>query len=192
MSAQFLISVNYLLNQFDRMTARRAGHRPGSNQSSFLETVHVPSVKNSLIKKFVFVLAFFGSCGAFAQTQWLTLVGDATVAAADTVQVEPVTFNRAGALRTVHLRVSRAAERKSWDGDAYRSYNAEVLIDCAVRTGRYLSIEFFAQPLWQGEPHGKKLYAKREIRPMLFRDIEPNPSQRLIRAACQTENVQAR
>lgn len=137
-------------------------------------------------------LAFFGGQAAVAQAQWLSVTGDAVDPAADTVQVDPVTFNRAGALRTVRIRVSRALERKSWDGEVYRSYNSEVLIDCGARTGRYLSIEFFAQPVWQGEPHGKTLYSQREIRPMLFRDMDPNPTQRLIRAACQTENVRAK
>jgi hypothetical protein len=75
---------------------------------------------------------------------------------------------------------------------SYRSYHSEVLIDCNAQTGRYLSIEFFAQPLWQGEPHGKTQYSKREIRPMLFRDMDPNPTQQLIQAACQTDNVQAK
>jgi hypothetical protein len=137
-------------------------------------------------------LMFIGGPVAFAQTQWLSIVGDPMDAAVDTVQVDPVTFNRAGALRTVRVRVNRATERKSWDGEVYRSYNAEVQIDCGARTGRYLSIEFFAQTLWQGEPHGKTLYSKSEIRPMLFRDMNPNPTQRLIRAACQTDNVRAR
>jgi hypothetical protein len=146
-----------------------------------------------LLKHFVLVLALGGGhCAAWSQSQWLSLVGDATDAKEDAVQVDPVTLNRAGALRMVRIRVSRATERESWDGEAYRSYNAEVQIDCAAGTGRYLSIEFFAQPFWQGDAHGKTLYAKREIRPMLFRDMDPNPTQRLIRAACQTENVQAK
>jgi hypothetical protein len=145
-----------------------------------------------LFKKVLFALTFFGGSSAFAESQWLAMTGDPTDASVDTVQVDPVTFNRAGALRTVGVRVNRTAERKSWDGAVYRSYNSEVLIDCSARTGRYLSIEFFAQPLWQGDPHGKTQYSKREIRPMLFRDMDPNPTQRLIRAACQTENVQAK
>jgi hypothetical protein len=145
-----------------------------------------------LFKKFLFALTFFGGHAAFAQSQWLSMTGDAADPSVDAVQVDPVTFNRAGALRTVHVRVNRTAERKSWDGAVYRSYNSEVLIDCGSRTGRYLSIEFFAQPLWQGETHGKTQYSKREIRPMLFRDMDPNPTQQLIRAACQTENVQAK
>jgi hypothetical protein len=145
-----------------------------------------------LLKKFLFALTFFGGHSAFAQSQWLSMTGDATDATADTVQVDPVTFNRAGALRTVRLRVSRTSERKSWDGAVYRSYVSDVLIDCVARTGRYVSIEFFAQPLWEGEPHGKTAYSRREIRPMLFRDMEPNPTARLIRAACQTENVKSK
>jgi hypothetical protein len=145
-----------------------------------------------LFKHFVVLLALCGCYAASAQTQWLSLVGDATEAMEDTVQVEPVTLNRVGNLRTVRIRVSRGTERTSWDGEVYRSYNAEVLIDCVAKTGRYLSIEFFVQPLWQGELHGKAVYSKREIRPMLFRDMEPNPTQRLIRAACQSENVQAK
>jgi hypothetical protein len=139
-----------------------------------------------------FVVALSGGSAAFAQTLWLSIVGDPMDPSVDTVQVDPATFNRAGALRAVHVRVNRSNERKSWDGEVYRSYNSEVLIDCSVRTGRYLSIEFFAQPLWQGDPHGKMQYSKREVRPMLFRDMDPNPTQRLIRAACQTDNIRAK
>lgn len=144
-----------------------------------------------LFKKLLLALTFFGGHWAFSQNQWLSVVGDTTDGAADTVQVDPVTFNRDGALRAVRVRVSRARERTSWDGVLYRSYVAEVLIDCVARTGRYASIEFFGQPLWEGEPHGKTTYSKREIRPMLFRDMEPNPTARLIRAACQSENVKS-
>lgn len=142
-----------------------------------------------MFKTLLFALTFFGVQAAFSQSPWLSIVGDAADPAADTVQVDPVTFNRAGALRTVRVRVSRAFERTSWDGVVYRSYVSEMLIDCVARTGRYVSIDFFSQPLWEGEPLGKTLYSKREIRPMLFRDIDPNPTARLIRAACQTENV---
>jgi len=156
-----------------------------------LQTFHLAQGQASLIKHFVVLLALGGCYAASAQAQWLSLVGDATEEREDTVQVEPVTLHRAGSLRTVRIRVSRAAERKSWDGAVYRSYNAEVLIDCDARNGRYLSIEFFAQALWQGELHDKTLYSASEIRPMLFRDMNPNPTQRLIRAACQAENVQA-
>lgn len=147
-----------------------------------------------LFTALLLALLFFGGPSGFAQAQaqWLTVVGDAMDPVVDTVQVDPVTFNRAGTQRTVRIRVSRATERTSWDGEVYRSYNAEVLIDCGVRTGRYASIEFYAQPLWQGEPHGKTHYSKKEVRPMLFRDMDPNPTQRLIRAACQTENVRAK
>lgn len=145
-----------------------------------------------MVKLFLFALTVLGSHCAFAQTQWLTVIGDATDPTADTVQVDPVTFNPAGVSRTVRLRVSRTTERKSWDGVVYRSYDSDVLIDCVARTGRYVSIEFFGEPLWQGEPHGKTAYSRREIRPMLFRDMEPNPTARLIRAACQTENVKSK
>ena len=31
----------------------------------------------------------------------------------------------------------------SWDGVAYRSYTAAVAVDCAAKTGRYLSLDFF-------------------------------------------------
>ena len=120
------------------------------------------------------------------------MTGDATDPTVDTVQVDPMTFSRSGALRTVRLRVSRTTERRSWDGVFYRSYESEVLIDCVARTGRYVSIEFFSEPLWNGEPYGKTAYSSREIRPMLFRDMAPNPTVRLIRAACQTENVKSK
>jgi hypothetical protein len=149
-------------------------------------------LRNPLFKHLFFTLAFFAGHVALAQSPWLAIVGDVSDPAADTVQVDPVTFNRAGALRTVRVRVSRSLERKSWDGAVYRSYVSDVLIDCVAGTGRYVSIEFFDQPVWEGEPHGKAAYSRREIRPMLFRDMDPNPTARLIRAACQTENVKSK
>ena len=40
-------------------------------------------------------------------------------------------------------------------------------------------------PLWAGEPHNVTDYASNP-RPVLFRDMEPNPTDRIVRAACRT------
>jgi hypothetical protein len=39
-------------------------------------------------------------------------------------------------------------------------------------------------PLWQGQPHKVTDYAN-DRRPMRFLDVEPNPTNRIIRAACR-------
>jgi len=39
-------------------------------------------------------------------------------------------------------------------------------------------------PLWQGRPHKITDYAN-DRRPMRFLDVEPNPTNRIIRAACR-------
>ncbi len=133
-------------------------------------------------------LLFTASAGA--QGPWLAITGDARDPTAETVEVDPATISRQGATRTIRVRVSRAKERTSWDGVPYRSYTAEVLIDCAQLKARYQQIEFFALPVWQGESSQQTTFQPSEVRPMLFRDMAPNPTQQIIRAACLTKNVQ--
>ena len=74
----------------------------------------------------------------------------------------------------------------SWDGVAYRSYTAAVAVDCAAKTGRYLSLDFFMLPLWKGGAYKTSRYSSTEVRAMLFRDITPNPTERIIKAACRS------
>jgi len=138
---------------------------------------------------FTLFCIFCGTC-AYAQTAWLTVLGDRDDPAVNTIEVDPVPVAVSEGLRTMRVRVSRSRDRTSWDGVPYRSYVSEVVFDCASRTARYSSLAFYRQALWGGEPHSTAVYTKANPRPMQFVDVNPNPTARIIRAACQTGNVQ--
>ena len=123
-------------------------------------------------------------CAAQAQTSRLTILGDPANASIDTIQVDPIPVAVSGDLRTLRIRVNRPIERTSRDDIRYRSYESVVLFDCASRTARYLEIRFYLQPLWLGEVNTSVTYPDSTPRWMLFREVEPNPYQRIINAAC--------
>lgn len=137
------------------------------------------------IVTFLYACAACAAGWAGAQTPWLTVVGDPADTSADTIEVDPVAVAVDGPMHTMRVRVSRPRERTSTDGIVFMSYRAVVLFDCNLRTARFLSADFFRLPLWTGSPHESIVYASNLIRPMVFREIEPNPLQRIIRAACQ-------
>lgn len=130
----------------------------------------------------LFIAALLWGHAAWAEGDWFTITGDAKQADLDTVQVDPETVARDGDVRTVDVRVNRAKERISWDGMSYRSYSAKARIVCKDRRGEYTRIRFHRQPLWQGDAQDVAYAGPRP--PMLFRDIDPNPVDRIIRAAC--------
>lgn len=121
---------------------------------------------------------------AWPQVAWLTVVGDPSDAALDTVQVDPVPVEAGEVVKTLRVRVSRATQRTSWDGIGYRSYESTVLFDCERKTALYQSITYFSRPVWAGTPVRTVGYTQGTPRPMAFRDVRPNPNQRLINAAC--------
>jgi hypothetical protein len=84
------------------------------------------------------------------------------------------------------IRVSRSKPRTSWDGVPYRSYISTVQFDCANKSARYLSLDFYLRAAVEGKSHKTSTYPEDVVRPMEFRDVTPNPTQRLIRAACRT------
>lgn len=122
---------------------------------------------------------------AEAETRWFTVTGNPGDALVDTVQVDPVAVHVKGGFKTMKLRVSRASPRLNWEQLPYRSYEARVVFDCRARKGSYVYAIYYAVPLWAGDPHNVTDYAGNP-RPMLFRDIEPNPTDRIVRAACRT------
>ena len=123
------------------------------------------------------------STSAHAQSNWFTVVGNPTDPAADTVEVDPVAIRVEGDSKTMNVRVSRAQPRRNWEGVPYRSYESEVTFDCRARRADYRRASFYAEPLWQGTSHRTTDYTN-DPRPMLFRDMKPNPTGRLVRAAC--------
>ena len=124
-------------------------------------------------------------CAAHAQPGWFTVVGDPQDKAADTVQVDPDRVASADSSTAMNLRVNRAAPRFNWDGVPYRSYESRVVFDCQARRASYVAARFYAAPLWQGEPHQVADYADAP-KPVLFLDMKPNPTARIVRAACRT------
>lgn len=120
---------------------------------------------------------------AAAQSNWFTVTGNPARADVDTVQVDPVAVARDADGKTMNIRVSRAALRHNWEGVPYRSYEAQVVFRCAERRAEYLSATFHMAPLWEGVPHQTTDYAAKPP-PMLFKDVQPNPTQRIVRAAC--------
>lgn len=121
---------------------------------------------------------------AAAQPTWLTVLGDPADPAVNTVEVDPVDHDQDE--RSLRVRVNRSAPRTSWDGVPYRSYEAVVLFDCTRKSARYQTITFFAQPLWRGDALRSVDYSTGPARMMEFRDVHPNPLQRIVHAACAT------
>ena len=121
---------------------------------------------------------------ANAQAAWFTVTGSPTDPSVDTVQVDPVAIETAWPAKTMRVRVSRAQDRANWEGVPYRSYESRVRFNCRAGKAQYLHASFYEAPLWQGDPHRRTDYAGNP-RPMLFLDMQPNPTERIIRAACR-------
>lgn len=126
---------------------------------------------------------FGTSAGAQSPSSWFTVTGDPERAEVDTVQVDPVAVARDADGKTMNIRVSRAALRHNWDGVPYRSYDAQVVFRCAEQRAEYRAVTYYLAPLWRGDPHVTVDYSSRP-QPMLFKDAQPNPTQRIVRAAC--------
>ena len=134
------------------------------------------------------VLALLGAAAFQSQATekaWFTVAGNPRDAAVDTVQVDPVAVATTPERKTMYVRVSRASQRTNWEGVPYRSYESQVAFDCRARKAEYLIATYYMAPLWTGTPHTTTDYTDKP-RPMLFRDVEPNPTQRIVRAACRS------
>ncbi|SFU33030.1 hypothetical protein SAMN05216350_101355 [Polaromonas sp. YR568] len=127
-----------------------------------------------------------GMAPLHAQTTWFNVLGDPHDANVNTIEVDPVPVAVNGELKTMKIRVSRSEQRKSWDGVPYRSYTSTVVFDCAHKSARYVSLDFYMEPAWKGASHKTSTFTPEVKRPMEFRDVTPNPTQRLVRAACRT------
>lgn len=139
-------------------------------------------------KPFVMFCLWASIC-AQAQTIWFNVLGDPSDPTVNTIEVDPTPVSINGDTRIMRVRVSRSAGRVSWDGVPYRSYVSEVFFDCRSNTARYITIDFYKLPAWKGQPHQHTVYSQSQPRLMEFRDVEPNPGQRIIRAACQTASI---
>lgn len=135
------------------------------------------------------VLLVWCSGAAHAQATWFNLMGDPADETVNTIDVDPSPVSIDGAQRVMRLRVSRSTDRVNWDGVLYRSYVAEVLIDCLYNTAHYQIVDYFSMPGWKNAPHRRMVYSQSDLRPMRFRDVVPNPTERIIRAACRTSAI---
>lgn len=128
-------------------------------------------------------LVLAGASWAHAQSNWFTVAGNPEEPTVDTVQVDPVSVLREREARVMQVRVSRSTQRRNWEGVAYRSYASEVVFDCRARRAHYRRASFYDEPLWRGQARIQTDYA-RDPKPMLFKDMAPNPTERIVRAAC--------
>jgi len=133
--------------------------------------------------KWIGALVLVCAAAVQAQSNWFTVAGNPNDPNVDTVQVDPVAVYREDAARVMSVRVSRATPRRNWEGVGYRSYHSEVVFDCRTRRAHYRQASFYAEPLWRGEAHTRTDYTN-DPKPMLFKDMAPNPTQRIVRAAC--------
>lgn len=116
-------------------------------------------------------------------TPWLTVVGDAGNPDADTILIDPRPVAMKGHQRWMNLRLNRARHRTSTDGVGFRSFTAEVEFDCQKMSARFTRTQFYGGPLWTA-PGSLMVYPPTMVRPMVFRDFEPNPREKVIHAAC--------
>jgi len=123
--------------------------------------------------------------GASAQTAWFTVVGNPHAPDVDTVEVDPVAVTLPNGVKNMYMRVNRAKRRLNWDKLPYRSYEARVAFDCRANKAHYIIATFYPEPMWTGLPVITTDYST-SPKPMLFLDIEPNPTERIIRAACRS------
>jgi hypothetical protein len=145
------------------------------------------------MKKAIIVWSFLGGLSGTgllhaqaAQNSWFNVLGDPRDPNVNTIEVDPTPVAVNGDLKTMKIRVSRSVQRTSWDGVPYRSYTSTVVFDCANKKAQYQSLDFYMEPAWKGASHKTSIYTADVKRPMEFRDVTPNPTQRLVRAACRT------
>lgn len=156
--------------------------------------LHIRLSMQTQLRSMPWLLVFLGAMWmgpAHAAPLWLTVIGDPTKPAVDTVEVDAgsaVTFGKA---RLVGIRVNRARDRVARDKQMFRSYESMVIIDCNKRTARHSSQTLYSEALWAGTTRSYT-YGDNDIRDMAFAGVEPNPKERIIKAACSIELVQSK
>ena len=122
--------------------------------------------------------------GAPPEIPWFTLLETPGTTTGNVVQVrpEPILIDQRILLQ---LRVSRDEVRTSFRGYPYRSYNAQVAINCTQQKAWYLRISYFDAPLWTGTATAREEFMEGQA-PVLFKDIPGESHKRMISAACRT------
>ena len=139
----------------------------------------------------VCLVSVVGLRTAFASSNWLTLVGDPAVPSSDYIQFDPAALSRDGEQPTIPVRVSRSQPRTTKEGIVFQSFESVVAVDCSKRSARYLVATFFAAPDFQGEPLRTMVFDPLDPRPVEFRLIQGEPTQRMINAACNLGAVKS-
>ena len=119
-----------------------------------------------------------------AQTTWLTVAGNPGDASTDLLEVDPKSRVQILDEATLNIRVSRNKLLSSSDGIPFRSYTATIRVNCLEKTARFATAAFHMMPFWEGTPHRVLVFTSTEIRPVIFRFFEPNPTARVVKAAC--------
>jgi hypothetical protein len=127
--------------------------------------------------------------GAIAAGAWLTIAGEPADGVGFYAQVRPAGIDVKGDMRMVPLRINLGPGPATVDGQAYRSVETDVQIDCTRQTARYLRAMFYARPDFQGDPFRAVNYGKDDLQPSLLAGAEEGTSPRIIRAACSAKSV---
>ena len=131
-------------------------------------------------------LLFLGAAENSRAADWFTVAGYPDDPSVDVVQIDPKPVSTQDSEVVMKVRVSRAAPRTSAQGTVFRSFDGEALIDCKRHYAYFVIARFYAEPGFRGTPFHTETYEGREKRPMAFRGIAGNPSERIITAACKT------
>lgn len=130
------------------------------------------------------LLVMAAALPAQANSNWLTMVGNPVDPDTSTIEVYvPASFVLNNQL-SMNVRVNRAKQNVSSDGIPFRSYTATILVDCVGKSMRFTAAAFYLTPLWEGNPHKVVSWSVQEVRPVLFRNFEPNPKDKIFQAAC--------
>jgi hypothetical protein len=123
---------------------------------------------------------------AQAGDYWLTLVGDPKDQTADYIQLNPSGLSRDKNRRIVPVRVSRVHARTSKEGIVFRSFEGVAAIDCVSGSARILQASFYAEANFKGKPIRVEVFKPDDVRPLAFRGVSGQPTQRVVLAACNT------
>jgi surface-adhesin protein E len=158
-----------------------AGAPRGAGGRSLATGVEGVDVKKWLV---CMVCGWLGAGAAAAKTEWFTVVGNPQDPNVNTVEIDPVVAATPDVRKNMYVRVNRSRSRVNWENLPYRSYEARIAFDCAAKKADFVIVTFYPEPLWTGFPVITTDYSDKP-RPMELRDIEPNPLERIIRAACK-------
>ncbi|KAF1043621.1 surface-adhesin E family protein [Xylophilus sp.] len=148
------------------------------------------TVARASIRWFLLTAGIAAGAGAAADPSvWLT-VSEGGPQAPDVVEVAADQVTVFNEFRLVRVRFSRASVRRGYDGQNYRSAEATVQVDCQNRTAGYSALRLYDQPRWQGAWRDVT-FGLDNLPRMAFADMQPNPSERILDAACRLGEVQS-